>query len=120
MQQGICLMNPELTVVNITNWAILPARDEDSIKLAVATVGPIAISINASPKTFQLYSNGIYDDSDCSSSTVNHAMLVIGYTPDYWILKNWWGKHWGEQGYMKIRRNKNMCGLANFAAYAVV
>lgn len=90
------------------------------MKEAVAKVGPIAISINASPSTFQLYSHGIYDDVACTSTTVNHAMLVVGYTPEYWILKNWWGQNWGEGGYMKIRRHRNVCGLANYAAYAVV
>lgn len=47
-------------------------------------------------------------------------MLVVGYTKEAWILKNWWGKHWGEQGYMRLRRNKNRCGVANYAAYALV
>lgn len=47
-------------------------------------------------------------------------MLLIGYTDKYWIIKNWWGEKWGEKGYMKIVRGKNACGIANFAAYAVV
>lgn len=120
LQQNKCEYRPELAVVNITDWAILPREDEEAMKKTVAKIGPIAISINASPTTFQLYSHGIYDDPLCSSATVNHAMLVVGYTPQYWILKNWWGEHWGENGYMKIRRNQNTCGLANYAAYAVV
>lgn len=106
--------------MNVTSWSILPAKDEEALKTAIATVGPIAVSINASPQTFQLYSHGIYDDPQCTSKTVNHAMLAVGYTPEYWILKNWWGNNWGEDGYMKIKRNGNMCGLANYAAYAVV
>lgn len=65
-------------------------------------------------------SEGIYDDHSCSSETVNHAMLLIGFTHDYWILKNWWGENWGEKGYMRIARGKNLCGLANYAAYAIV
>lgn len=59
------------------------------MKAVLNEVGPIAVSINASPKTFQLYSEGVYDDKDCSG-TVNHAMLLIGYGEDYWIVKNWW------------------------------
>lgn len=106
--------------MNVTSWAILPARDEETLKTAVATVGPIAVSINASPKTFQLYSRGVYDDKECSSEHVNHAMLLIGYTPEFWILKNWWGGNWGNEGYMKLKRGVNQCGVANFAAYAVV
>lgn len=67
------------------------------MKAVLNEVGPIAVSINASPKTFQLYSDGIYDDPTCSKTAVNHAMLLVGYGEDYWILKNWWGSKWGEK-----------------------
>lgn len=109
-----------MAVVNISTWAILPARDEQALATALATIGPVAVSINAAPKSFQLYSHGIYDSPDCSAKTVNHAMLAVGYTADSWILKNWWGENWGDGGYMHIRRGKNLCGIANYAAYAVV
>ncbi|XP_024868028.1 cathepsin L1 [Temnothorax curvispinosus] len=119
-EQGECQFQKDLSVVNITSWAILPARDEKALEIAVATIGPIAASINASPKTFQLYHKGVYDDHQCSSDMVNHAMLVVGYTPTEWILKNWWGASWGEKGYMRLARNKNRCGVANYAAYVKV
>lgn len=66
------------------------------------------------------YSNGVYDDPACGDDVVNHAMLIVGYTTKYWIVKNWWGKDWGENGYMRIAKNKNRCGIANYAAYAKV
>ncbi|XP_056646141.1 procathepsin L [Diorhabda sublineata] len=115
-----CKYKNHLTLVNITSWSVLPARDERALEVALAKIGPVAASINASPHTFQLYHKGIYDDTSCSSNHVNHAMLVVGYTKNFWILKNWWGKHWGENGYMRLRRNKNRCGIANYAAYALV
>jgi hypothetical protein len=49
-------------------------------------VGPIAVSIDASLKTFQLYSEGVYDDPNCSSTAVNHAMLLVGYTPGIFMI----------------------------------
>lgn len=90
LQQQKCHYKPSLAVVNVTSWAILPRRDELSMKKAIALVGPIPISINARPTTFQLYSHGIYSDPECTSDTVNHAMLAVGYTPEYFILQNWW------------------------------
>lgn len=89
LQLQKCQFKPSLAVVNITDWAILPRRDEESMKKAIALVGPIPISINAKPVTFQLYSHGIYSDPDCSDDSVNHAMLAVGYTPEYFILQNW-------------------------------
>ncbi|XP_043488990.1 procathepsin L-like isoform X1 [Polistes fuscatus] len=119
-KQGQCHFVRDQSIVNITSWAVLPARDEKALQVAVATIGPVAASINANPKTFQLYHQGVYDDVACSSDIVNHAILIVGYTPTEWILKNWWGEHWGEGGYMRLARHKNRCGIANYAAYAKI
>lgn len=76
-------------MVNVTSWGRIPYKNEDELKRAIALVGPIPISINAHPHSFALYSHGIYSDPECSDQTVNHAMLAVGYTPDYFILQNW-------------------------------
>ncbi len=41
----------------------------------------------------QFYDSGVYDSSRCSSSQLNHAMVVTGYGTssegkDYWLVKN--------------------------------
>ncbi|CAG2060296.1 unnamed protein product [Timema podura] len=142
-KQSRCRFRVNETVVHITSWAVLPARDEKALQVAIATMGPVAASINASPHTFQLYhwcmhcwngilgelddfvlyqfpSTGIYDDPSCSSDSVNHAVVVVGYTKDVWILKNWWSDKWGEDGYMRLARHKNQCGITNYAAYSIL
>ncbi|XP_063691693.1 uncharacterized protein LOC134823997 [Bolinopsis microptera] len=45
-----------------------------------------------------------------------HAVLIVGYTPWYYIVRNSHGKTWGKNGYFTIKRG-NTCGIeTNMAA----
>ncbi|KAL3860978.1 hypothetical protein ACJMK2_007071 [Sinanodonta woodiana] len=97
---------------------------EDDLQKAVATVGPVAMAMDA-VETFVYYKSGVYSDPTCQASAVNHAMLVTGYGvyqgKQYWMLKNSFGTSWGINGYMMIARNKNnMCGVATVASFPTV
>ena len=71
------------------------------------------------------YGGGVYDDSRCCEATtdpdciwtLNHEITVVGYGQeagmDYWLIKNSWGRGWGDSGYMKIKRGTGHCGIGN-------
>ena len=77
---------------------------------------PVAVGVDSAGSHYAHYHGGVLT-SDACNKQIDHAMLVVGYTPDYWILKNSYGPHWGENGYMRLERNKNACGIDTYATY---
>ena len=100
------------------------ATNENALQSASALIGPIEVCIEVSG-SFSSYSSGVYYDPYCGQQ-VNHAVLLVGYGTDprggdYWLVKNSWGAYWGDNGYIKMARNRNnMCGIASYGSYALV
>ena len=100
--------------------------DEDEVKEYLYATGPLAIALNATP--LQTYTGGVLDltASKCSTSGINHAVLLVGYGHDsstdldYWLVKNSWGSSWGESGYFRISRGKSTCGVNYYVTTALV
>jgi cathepsin F len=104
-----------------TNWNCV---SEDKIKDLLYSTGPLAVALNANP--LQTYSSGILDltSTQCPTSSINHAVTMVGYGndsgKDYWLVKNSWGKSWGESGYFRIRRGNGTCGINCYITTATV
>jgi len=107
--------------------------DEEALKQAIATAGPVSVAIDATEDKFMLYKEGIFVDDGCANGPddLDHGVLVVGYgtnetmrgdgPSDYWIVKNSWGPEWGESGYVRMARNfNNMCGVATAGSYPLV
>lgn len=101
--------------------------NEQKMKEAIATIGPVSVAIDASHQSFQFYSEGVYYEPECDSQNLDHGVLVVGYGTDeasgsdYWIVKNSWGTSWGDKGYVKMARNReNHCGIATSSSYPLV
>lgn len=106
------------------DFRILPPRSEKALQNTVANIGPVSVGINAMLPSFHHYRGGIYSDPHCNEKLTNHAVLVVGYGTengqDYWLVKNSWSTAWGEKGYVRMARNRNQCGISNFAIFPTV
>jgi hypothetical protein len=52
-------------------------RSEETLKIAVATIGPITVAIDARHPGYKFYSRGVYFDTKCDENDLNHCMLLL-------------------------------------------
>ncbi|KAE8573494.1 procathepsin L isoform X2 [Halyomorpha halys] len=122
---GSCRFKSAYVGAEDSGYTNIPRGDEDALEEAVASVGPIAVTVDGSQSSFAHYSGGVYYSENCSKELVNHSMLVVGYGvekgQEYWLVKNSFGTDWGEAGYIKMAKNKNNnCGIASEGSYPLV
>lgn len=95
---------------------------EENMMQEIYQRGPIACAI-AVPEALEDYTGGVYCDDTGDMQQV-HAISVVGYgvseedgTP-YWLVRNSWGTHWGEQGFFRVCRGKNNIAIESDCAWA--
>lgn len=85
---------------------------KDCNTLATALTGrPISVAVDAT--NWSPYKSGVFNN--CKTS-LNHGVLLVGVTDQYWKVKNSWGTSWGESGFVRLARG-NTCGICNVASY---
>lgn len=66
--------NPKNSGATDNGFVDIPEGDEEKLKAAIATVGPVSVAIDASQQSFQLYHSGVYYDENCSSTNLDHGV----------------------------------------------
>lgn len=81
------LSNPETKLSDWRKW--------------IATKGPVLTRLNVDETWFDLLSPGKTDLDVYQPDKVygGHAVALVGYTKDTFIVRNSWGEDWGDKGY---------------------
>jgi hypothetical protein len=127
MQDGFCQASMKSPDVVLSSYVNVTEFDENALMDALASQGPISISIDASHPGLSFYVSGVYYDPACGSGLddLDHSVLAVGYGTDpvggdYWIVKNSWSTYWGDEGYIKMSRKDNNCGVASQPTYVLL
>jgi len=81
----------------------------------IMTNGPVQVAFLVY-KSFMSYKSGVYQKKWYELLPEGgHAVKVVGWGTenkvDYWLVANSWNTVWGLEGYFKIARGKDACGI---------
>jgi len=118
---GTCSGNSN-PAIQIRGYQSVTPQNEEQLLTAVASQ-PVSVLLEAKGQGFQFYSGGVFS-GECGTE-LNHAVTIVGYGEEaegkYWLIRNSWGKSWGEGGYMKLMRDtgnpQGLCGINMQASY---
>jgi len=97
-------------------YAVARPADAPSMQREIMSHGPIQVAFYVW-SDFMNYKNGTYMHTKTDESPLGaHAVRILGWGVDdqgvdYWLAANSWSPGWGMDGYFRIRRGCNECGI---------
>ncbi|CAL8086265.1 unnamed protein product [Calicophoron daubneyi] len=124
-KEQTCRLVQKDVVVKISDSEKL-TTNETELAIWLSEHGAISVGINAN--FLQFYTSGISHPPHllCSKEGLDHAVLLVGFGESsflhkpFWIVKNSWGKSWGESGYFRLYRGDGTCGINAEATTAII
>jgi C1A family cysteine protease len=103
----------EFYLTKAWNYRIIEAETQaerrNNIKYIIMNYGPVDSVMAVYEDFYYSYKSGVYQYDRISPFRTYHGVVIVGWVDDdsfhtggYWIVKNCWGKSWGENGYFRI------------------
>jgi len=98
----------------------MSASGESEIAKAIMEGGPVETAFTVY-EDFANYESGIYHHVQ-GGVEGGHAVTIVGWGVEdgtkYWKVQNSWNPYWGEQGYFRIKRGHNECGIEDQVTFS--
>jgi Papain family cysteine protease len=134
-EQGTCRQElwPDTSQTPVTSERVLIADAErhlldatphpialDDVRKALSAGCPVHLGMNTGPVFSNVGRDGLFNAAEPPSGRHGqHAMLIVGYTGNFYIVKNSWGESWGDQGYCYIPKSVLEASDCDFVAALV-
>jgi len=114
---GKCHYDKTKGGINVIDYKMVPPNNANCLRNAIREA-PVSVAVQASTWHFKLYEAGVIRSEKCGTD-VDHNLTAVGFGSEdgtiafYW-LKNSWGRHWGDNGYVKVAVEDNgpgICGV---------
>ena len=123
---GKCHDRNVTKAVQLSGFVNVTSYDPKALEIAIFEHGPVTVAINANPRAFTFYSNGVFSDPTCTGGVddLDHQVLAVGYGSlrgqRYWLIKNSWSTYWGNDGYILIAQKNNTCGVTTVPTFPII
>ena len=92
----------------------------DDVRKVLSAGCPVHVSMNTGTAFSDVGRDGLFNAAEMPwGRHGRHAMLVVGYTGNFFILKNSWGTDWGDKGYCYVPKNVLAASDPEFVAVLV-
>ena len=120
-QNNPCNQTCSGSVVQVKRYGSLDMEKDPDSELRIPYIlnqyGPVVVAIDVgTTELLMSYQEGVFPGIACGKE-VDHAVTIVGYTEDYWIVRNSWSEEWGDNGYFYLERGVNACGVAETISY---
>ena len=100
--------------IKITGYTQSPGTENEVLRDLVKNM-PLAVAMHVEDNFYSI-GQGVYDGCK-SNKAANHAVVLTGYAASYFEIKNSWGADWGINGYGRLQRGRNTCGILSTAYF---
>jgi cathepsin X len=117
-----CFVPDEYLVYGTEEYGKVSGDDyEQAMMQEIYQRGPIACGI-AVPDALENYTSGVFQDKTGDMDIV-HDISIVGYGVEadgtkYWTVRNSWGTHFGEDGFVRVIRGINNIAIESDCAWA--
>ncbi len=103
----------------VNSTSLIPTNEE--MKTALREHGPLAVCMDVEEAFMAVASMDPYaGESNDERRGVDHAVILVGWTNDGWIIRNSWGPTYGLNGYQVVAFNTMNIGYtAAWATYGL-